>query len=245
MKKPALILNLLWASIAAGTFYAGVIWRGDRPAATSTTASGVRIASAPEPVKLAGSGQSSMVKAGAVSRDDDVLDFFKRYGHRQCTTPLSAEVMTQAVTEALRETNPIKSQMLFARLMEELTPENAESALDHAQGKHEWLDSMRYMGMLTYAWAGSIRRRQWNRLARRTTARLAWDRPVRSLAGRPRIRRGPSPGSTAYEGDNKGWMAQSLISGLAKSDFDGAMKYASRSRMTWTNAGPPKPWRAK
>lgn len=225
MKKPALILNLLWAAIAAGTFYAGVLWRGDRSAA-SATSSTVRIPSASEPAKLAGAGQTGMVKAGAVSRDDDVLDFFKRYG-LDGGTPLSSEVMTQAVTEALRETNPIKSQMLFARLMEELTPENAEAALAMLKENTSGWDSMRYMGMLTYAWGGVDPKaamealgKEENREARmgQTSALTGW------AAKDPQ---GAIAWLDAYEGDNKNWMAQSLISGLAKSDFDGALKYAS------------------
>ena len=223
MKKPALLLNLLWAAVAGGTFYAGTVWRNDRAAAGGSTTK-VRVPTAPEPVKLPG-GQSAMIKAGTVSRDDDVLDFFKRYG-LDSGVPLSAEVMTQAVTEALRETNPIKSQMLFARLMEELTPENAASALAMLKANTNGWDSMRYMGMLTYAWGGVDPKaametlgKEDNREARmgQTTALSGW------AAKDPQ---GAIAWLDSYEGDNKGWMAQSLISGLAKSDFDGAMKYA-------------------
>ena len=75
MKKPALVLNLLWAAIAAGTFYAGVLWSGDRPSAAAAGASAVRVASAPAPLKPAGTGQTATIRAEAVSREDDVLDF--------------------------------------------------------------------------------------------------------------------------------------------------------------------------
>lgn len=224
MKKPALLLNLLWAAIAGGTFYAGTVWQNHgRAAAGSSNA--VRVVSAPEPLKMPG-GPSSMVKAGTVSRDDDVLDFFKRYG-LDSGAPLSAEVMTQAVSEALRETNPIKSQMLFARLMEELTPENASAAMAMLKSNTNGWDSMRYMSMLTYAWGGVDPKaamealgKEENREARmgQTTALSGW------AAKDPQ---GAIAWLDSFEGENKAWMAQSLISGLAKSDFEGAMKYAN------------------
>jgi hypothetical protein len=225
MKKPALLLNVLWAAIAGGTFYAGTLWRGDRSAAAAAPA-GARTLSGPEPAKLAGAAQAGLVKAGTVSRDDDVLDFFKRYG-LDSGTPLSSEVMTQAVTEALRETNPIKSQMLFARLMEELTPENAQAAMAMLKENASGWDSMRYMGMLTYAWGGVDPKAAMESLGTEENreARMGQSSALTGWAAKDP--EGAMAWLEGYEGDNKGWMTQSLISGLAKSDFEGAMKYAS------------------
>lgn len=224
MKKSALILNLLWAAIAAGTFYAGVLWRGDRPTGAAA-ASGVRTVSAPEPVKLA-TGQSGMVKAGAVSRDDEVLDFFKRYG-LDGGAPLTAETMSLAVTEVLRETNPIKSQMLFARLMEELTPENAQAALAMLRENTNGWESMRYMGMLAYAWGGADPKAAMEQLQQGggRDSRMGAGTALTGWAAQDP--QGAMAWLEKYEGDDKGMLSQSLISGLAKSDFEGALKYAS------------------
>ena len=76
MKKPVLFLNLSWVVIAAGTFYAGVVWREGRSVVSEVTAVGPRVPVTPGLPKM-GAGEG-LVKAGTVSRDDDVLDFFKR-----------------------------------------------------------------------------------------------------------------------------------------------------------------------
>ncbi|MFN0129999.1 MAG: hypothetical protein ACKV19_25320 [Verrucomicrobiales bacterium] len=226
MKKPALLLNLLWAAVAAGTFYAGVVWRGGDPKASASSTVGARFPAAPEPVKLAGSGQGAMIKADTVSRDDDVLDFLKRYG-LDSGQPLTAESMGLAVSEALRETNPIKSQMLFARLMEEITPENAAAALAMLRENSSGFESMRYMSMLAYAWGGSDPKAAMEALQTGdgregrmgvSTVLTGW------AANDPQ---GAMAWLEKYEGEGKEWLSQSLISGLAKSDFDGAMKYAT------------------
>lgn len=226
MKKPALVLNLLWAAIAAGTFYAGVLWSGDRPSAAAAGASTVRVASAPAPLKPAGTGQTATIRAEAVSRDDDVLDFLKRYGLGS-GTPLSAEVMTQAATEALRETNPIKSQMLFARLMEELTPENAQAALAMLKENTNGWESMRYMGMLTYAWGGVDPKAAMETLGKEDNREARMGQTSALTGWAAKDPQGAIAWLENYQGDNRGWLSQSLISGLAKSDFDGALKYAT------------------
>jgi hypothetical protein len=225
MKKPALILNLLWAAIAAGTFYAGVLWRGDRTAGAAAPTA-VKFPSAPDPVKRAGGDQSGMVKAGTVSRDDEVLDFFKRYG-LDSGTPLTAETMTLAVTEALRETNPIKSQMLFARLMEELTPENAQAALAMLRENTAGWESMRYMGMLAYAWGGVDPKAAMEQLQQGGGRETRMGQATALTGWAAQDPQGAMAWLEKYEGEDKGMLSQSLISGLAKSDFDGALKYAS------------------
>ena len=148
MKKSALILNLLWAVVAAGTFYAGVKLKGSERAGSAAGRS-IKVVDTPDTPAMKSLGTT--VKAGVVSRNDDVLDFFKRYGVGD-GAPLSPAVMKQAITEALRESDPIKSQLLFARLMEELTPENAPSVLAMLKENVAGFDSMRYMSMLGYAW---------------------------------------------------------------------------------------------
>ncbi len=226
MNKPALLLNLLWVAVAAGSFYAGVAWRGGRPAEASASPVGARVPTAPEPVKLAGSGKTAMVKADTVSRDDDVLDFFRRYG-LDSGVPLTADTMGQAVSEAIRETNPIKSQMLFARLMEEITPENAQAALEMVRESASGFDSMRYMNLLAYAWGGADPKSAMETL-QAGEGRDSRVGVANALTGwAVQDPQGAIAWLATFEGEGREWLAQSLISGLAKSDFDGAMKYAS------------------
>lgn len=224
MKKPVLFLNLSWVVIAAGTFYAGVVWREGRSVVSEVTAVGPRVPVTPGLPKM-GAGEG-LVKAGTVSRDDDVLDFFKRYG-LDGGTPLTADTMTRAVTEALRETNPIKSQMLFARLMEELTPENAQSALTMLRENTAGWESMRYMGMLAYAWGGVDPKAAMEQLQQGGGRDTRMGQASALTGWAAQDPKGAVAWLAAYEGEGKEWMSQSLISGLAKSDFDTAFKYAT------------------
>ena len=61
--------------------------------------------------------------------------------------------MKEAMLLAIREGDPVKSQLMFARLMEELTPENAASVLATIRENVGGFESMRYTGMLAKCFA--------------------------------------------------------------------------------------------
>lgn len=224
MKKPIILLNALWLVIAGGTFYAGVLWRETQQVNSGASRAVKRVEAPSAPAALPGSG--AMIKATSVSRDDDVLDFLKRYGLDSGAT-LTSETMKLAVGEALRETNPIKSQMLFARLMEELTPENAEAALAMLRENTAGFDSMRYMGMLAYAWGGVDPKAAMTALAEGEGRGGRMGQNVALSGWAAQDPKAAVAWLDAYQGEDKGWFTQSLINGLAKSDFDAALKYAS------------------
>lgn len=220
------MLNVLWAGVAGGAFYAGIKW--NEKDAANAGANVPRTVSTPGSPASAAAGKSKTVDATLVSKSDDVLDFLRRYGIGS-GQPLSADTMRQAITEALRESNPVKSQMLFARLMEELTPENAASAYAMIRENVGGMESMRYMGLMAYAW-GSVD----PEAAMKQMAEAGGDRRG-GMFGQASVLsgwastdpKGALEWYQSYDGEGKEWMSNSLVSGLAKTDPEAALKFAT------------------
>ncbi|MGI8601635.1 MAG: hypothetical protein ACR2OZ_01415 [Verrucomicrobiales bacterium] len=228
--KRLLLLNLAWAVVAAGTFYAGIRWQGVRKAPLTAARDSARSVADPLPpaARPGHNGASKSAAADALtSKDDSVLDFLRR--HRiDGTRALSAETMKEAVAEALRETDPVKSQLLFSRLMQELTPENAPAALAMIRENVGGFELGRYMGLLAYAWGTQDP-------AAAMGALTDGNDRGRDRFGQASVLSGwaskDPAGAIAWldkqEGDDKDWLTQSLVSGLARSDPNAALKYAS------------------
>ena len=223
--KSSIALNLVWAGVAAGAFYGGMQLGGG--SASKSDAASRKVITAPS---LSGSslpgGAAPRDGAKLASSDPGVIDFFKRYG-LDSGTPLTADLMKEAIGEAVRENNPVKSQMMFARLMEALTPENAEAALAMLRENVGGWESMRYMPMLAHAW-GSVDPES----AMKT---LGADGDRGSRFAQPAVLAawaGKDPQSAmkwleSYEGGGKEFMSMAIINGMAKSDPEGAMQYAA------------------
>ncbi len=222
MKKSILSLNLLWAAIASGTFFAGSLWRGEHPGGTASN----NRATVAQPGTSGPLGNRSAKPATA--EEAEINAFLDRFGLNG-GPPLSADMMGRAISEAIRETDPIKSQLLFGRLMAALTPENAAAAMAMIRENAVGFESMRYMSMFAYAWggvdpaaamealAGSGERGDRGGRMGQGTALTGWAAkdPTAAMAW-----------MESFEGGNKEDLTQSLISGLAKSDLAAAQKYA-------------------
>ncbi len=217
MKKP-LVLNLVWAGVAGAAFYTGMKFNG--PGEAKTGAKNITpVAAAPS----TGKGLNPQL----VSKDSTVLEFFKEYG-LDSGVPLTPEKMKSAMLAAIRESDPVKSQMMFARLMEELTAENAPAALAMIRENVSGFESMRYMGMLAYKWGEKDPETAMKELLKgderggrmsQTAVLSGWAAtdPQAAIAW-----------LSAFEGDDwqKGMMSGSLINGLARSSPEEALKYA-------------------
>lgn len=222
MKTP-LVLNLVWAGVAGAAFYTGMKFTGSDDAKSAGSKS-LSTMNAP----LAGSGGSKMVSPQLVSRDASVLQFFKEYG-LDTGTPLTADKMKEAMLLAIRESDPVKSQLMFARLMEELTPENAPAALAMIrENVGGGMEGMRYMGMLAYKW-GEVD--PTTAMAELSKGEDRGGRMGQTLALSGWAAKDPKAAMAwlqAFDGDDreKEWMGMSLVNGLAKSSPEEAMKYA-------------------
>src|SRR6185436_3507768 len=111
MKTP-LILNLVWAGVAGAVFYTG--YKLNSASGEKEAASGLKCPAAV--TKSSGvTGGTKGVNARLVSNDQSVLDFYKQYG-LDTGTPLTPDKKKEAMLAAIRETDPVKSQLMFARL---------------------------------------------------------------------------------------------------------------------------------
>jgi len=65
---------------------------------------------------------------------------------------LDAKAMAGAVRDAFHEPNPLKRYRLLADLMDQLTPDNVQAALEGVREAGEGPANFREMALLTYAW---------------------------------------------------------------------------------------------
>ncbi|MDG2122430.1 MAG: hypothetical protein P8J87_01950, partial [Verrucomicrobiales bacterium] len=143
--KP-ITIHLTWLIVAAAAFAAGkFINPGTMEDSQSNPAGPVITSQAP-------SGQKNTADApqpqDAASEVKKLVDEFRV----SATGQINAGGMRDAVIAAVRENDPIKSSMMFAMLMEELTSENAESARKAISETVSGWESFRYLGLLNYKW---------------------------------------------------------------------------------------------
>ena len=224
--KSAVALSVIGVLAASGGFVAGAAWKATQaPGGPGRGSAGAPGATLNVGGTTALNKANAAAASAAISKNDTVQAFLKKYG-LDSGGPLSPERMKEAVTEALRETDPIKSQMLFARLMEDLTAENAPQVLAMLRENVAGFDSMRYMGMLSYAWGSA------DPLAAMEALNQNGDRGGRfsqSSVVAGWASKDPDAAIAwleKYEGENKGWLSNSLVDGLAKSDPEKALKLA-------------------
>ena len=225
MKTPV-ILNLVWAGVAGAAFYTG--WKLS-PASDSSASGQSKKTNIQAGATPLGAGTGKGVSALLASKDSSVLDFYKRFG-LDTGTPLTPEKMKEAMLEAIREGDPVKSQLLFARLMEELTPENAPSVLATIRENVGGFESMRYTGMLAYKWGELDPVNAMKELAKGDDRGGRMSQTIALTGWASKDPQAAIAWLAASKADDreKEWMTNSIITGMARStDVEGALKYAS------------------
>ncbi len=223
MNKP-LVLNLVWAGVAAAAGFAGYKLAPSADDSASSSSAVRRIAEG-APSSAAG-GAKKGTSATTVSKDAAVLDFYKRYG-LDTGTPLSPDKMKEAMLEAIREGDPVKSQLMFARLMEELTAENAPAALAMIRENVGGFESMRYMSTLAYKWGQVDPLTAMKELAKGDDRGGRMSQNVVLTGWASADPKAAMEWLNAYEGEGKDWLSMSIVNGMVKSDPEGALKYVS------------------
>lgn len=222
--KSTILVHGLWVAVAAGAFFAGSRWQSGGSAQESGPGRTVSFAG---DTGLTPAEQAAVLKSGAVSRDSSIAAFLSRYDLGS-GKPLPPEKMRQAMQEALRETDPVKSQMLFTRLLEELTPENAAETLAVIRENAAGFDVMRFMPLMAY---------QWGTIDAKGAFEAMENGNMDGRMGKPMILAGlasTDPDSAIRwlesQKDLDQWeramYTQSLVNGMAKSDPDRAMQFA-------------------
>ncbi len=220
--KP-IVLHASWLAVAAGAFYAGSVLQ--KPSIDPATGRTRVVAASGTPTAAERAGT---LKSSAISRDASIADFLSRY-ELGSGKPLTPEKMRQAMSEALRETDPVKSTMLFARLLEEMTPENAAESMATLRESISGFEMMRYMPLLAYQW-GTVD-------SKTAFAELDKQDGRMGMMGKPIILAGLASKDPAAaiawlaeqkEQPGKEYYTQSIINGLAKSDLKAAVDFAAK-----------------
>ena len=222
MKTP-LILNLAWAGVAGAAFYAG--W-ATRPDGETGNAPSTKGAAAIAPGNTIGPGRDGKgINSVIVSKDGTVLEFYRQFG-LDTGKPLSAEKMKEAMLLAIRESDPVKSQLMFARLMEELTAENAPAILATIRENVGGWESMRFTGMLAYKWGEADPVKAMEELRKGGGRESGFTKNYALTGWAAKDPDAAMKWLEEYDGEDKDWMSMSLVNGLAKADADKATKYA-------------------
>lgn len=224
MKSP--VTHLVWCVAAAGAFAGGIFWQKSQTpasAATSTTskptAQGVTASTSGKP------GPTAIVPAGV----QGIAEFTQRYTHAD-GTPLSAEEMKAAMTEVLTESDPIKSSLMFALILDQLSPENAKTVMEEIKARVSGFEGMRFYGLLAYKW-GSVDGAGAMAEAVKQEGPAKMMSSVASIAGwatkDPAAAQAwlvANPPGNEWE---KAAAERGLVSGLARTDSAAAEKYVS------------------
>jgi hypothetical protein len=225
--KP-IIIHGAWALLAAGAYIAGTLQRrvsteGD--SSSRNIAAGIAAAG-----KTAAGSAAKQGRPGpaTLSTEANLLDSFRSKDGK-----ISAERMKDAVAAAMQETDPVKSVLNFALLLNELTPENAPAILQAINENSGSRESGRFLSLLAHAWGskdGNAALAAMEGLQRRdgenakATAMAAWAANDPDAAMRWLNERNAAKDPNADPRQDSA-LARGLVVGLARRDADGALKY--------------------
>ena len=227
MKKP-LIIHGAWTLLAAGAYFAGTYNPRSVP---DSAPSRSLVAGAPSFPQAAGAaGQIGNAKNPTAARSAEAVRWLDSF--RSPDGAISAERMKEAVLAAMRDPDPVKSMLNFAQLLAELTPDNAPAALK-AVTESAGSDSVRYLSLLAHAWGekdgktalaalDALRRRDAE--GAKSTALAAWAATDPDAALKWLQDRNAQKDAKADPRQDAA-LARGMITGLARRDVDGALKY--------------------
>ncbi|CAN5371827.1 hypothetical protein BH23VER1_BH23VER1_27200 [soil metagenome] len=144
------VVHAAWFTIAAGAFAAGAYLVPRSVTPDSDAAPSPRFVSVPDEGESART-KGSATEPASLRAAGDAASFIEKY-RLGGTGGLNEQGMTDAVAEAIRESDPVKSSLMFAMLLEELTPENAAAASEAVRASSSGMDAMRFLSLLSYKW---------------------------------------------------------------------------------------------
>jgi len=221
MKSP-LLIHGLWLAVAAGAFAVGRLTV--EPSATKSGPSGTVAVVAPPPAPTAARSEEAAASARAAALSEDPAAWAARF--RSADGTISSQRMAEAVREALRESDPVKSMMNFSQLIKELNADNADAAFKTVRETVAGFESMRFLPMLTYQW-GSIDGPKALAAMQDLGGRDGMFNSAATLAGfasadPEAAKKWLSENGTA---ENRWIYDRALVTGLARSDFEAASAY--------------------
>lgn len=153
--KKNFIIHGIWLVIAAAAFAAGsILFPSLQPGANSGDSSPDKL------IGKRGSQSAGTPRATAKSTDDSASDSGEAAGFPgsaatatfETKRVYSSDDMRDAILKAIQEPNPVKSNLMFAQLLDQLTPENVEAAIETFRENANDPSMFRQIGLFTYAW---------------------------------------------------------------------------------------------
>lgn len=228
MDRKSLTINAVWLLVAAGAFAAGSYFSGQPsgqaggPQEESRSLITIRDSSAS---KANDAGTAATPAATAAAQAATFLDKY-RVG---ATGGLNEKGMGDAVKEALRESDPVKSSLMFSMVLEELTADNAAAAFAAMQETVSGMDGMRYGSLLLFKW-GAVDGAAAIAAAREEGGRGGPFASAMALSGwgssNPDAALSWLAENTSDDERANEWMTRSLISGIAGTDPQRATELA-------------------
>ncbi len=230
MSVKSLAPHFIWLVVVTGSFAAGTfLTRQSNEPGPGGDPSARRVVSS-SAANQPGAGNAPG-HSGNASSPDDIASFLDQY-RIGSTGRLNEKGMAAATLDALRESDPVKGSLMFAMLLEELTPENAGAARDAISETTSGRDSMRFLTLFNYKWgaidgAAAVVRAQedggWEANMSTSISLSGWASadPDAALAWLD---------ENAKDGDDrtKGWWMRGLINGVSNSDPDKATKLVTK-----------------
>ena len=216
--KVSPITSLIAASLAVGGF---VLGRYAQPAAPTHEISPKSPLTAPVEAPKPMPPMASPV----FSSDAAITSFLKDHG-MDGTGPMPQEKLLSAVKEALREADPVRSHFLFARLMEELSPDSAPEIYAMLRSNLRGPEQQEYLRMLAHRWGTMDPERAMKELTEHGASTKSGTAAV--LAGW--VSKSQEEAIKWLEGvksPDKNILQMSLISSLARTDSNMASTYAT------------------
>lgn len=145
MKSSA--LHLIWILVAGAAFGAGWFLRP-----TTTTDAGGSDTPGASAANVAATQATELQvertenSAGAATEEFGIQKYFDGNGL------IGAKDMARAMRDALKESDPLKSNLLFTQLLSELTPENIDEALAALREAPQGWEMWQKMGLFVGAW---------------------------------------------------------------------------------------------
>lgn len=146
MKSPSYLTHALWGLLAAGAFAGGLYTGQSKQTETASQAS---------------SGKSNAPTSATPWKPGEAKSEDATTGNSQPSAsvvgqmpagPLDADGMKATLAAIMKETDPLKRNRLFAELLEKLTPENVQAAIEAMREGGMDPSNFRDMALLTYAW---------------------------------------------------------------------------------------------
>lgn len=227
MKRNILIVNGIWLIVAIAAFALG---RYD----SSAPGTGNQASSAGRPIgksdTSANSGKPAKDGSEEASTSGKSADFKAAEAiESESTRILTEDEMRQAVLNALKEPNPLKSNLLFAQLLAQLTPENVEVAMETLRENGDGRTMFQQMGLLTYAF-GAMDGEKAMEYAQGIEGRGSVFTSASALSGwaskNPQAALAWLQGQEELDGMEKAMFARGLVNGLAQTNLDMATVYA-------------------